>query len=126
MTAPVMKIKGLLIDPERRTITEVEIPVDEDGSSLDGMYRALDCSTVDCGRGGLFGLPGRPADDVWFDDEGLYSDKHDGFVLPGWVPIIGRGLILGFDADGNSVDHTLSGDDVEALTRTIRWWRRRD
>ena len=117
-------IKGLLIDPEKREISEVSIPADDDGSCLEGMYSALHCTAVDVGRGGLSYLPSHPADDVWFDDEGLYSDCTALFLLPGWVPLVGRGLILGFDDEGNSVDHTLTAEDIEELKRTIRWGRR--
>ena len=116
-------LKGLLIDPEKREISEVEIPVEEDGGCLNGMYRAIGCSTVDVGRGGLSYLPSHPADDVWFDDEGLFSGCKFSFMLPGWVPLIGRGLILSFDEDGNSVDHTLTPADINALKCSIRWGR---
>ena len=116
-------IKGLLIDPEKSEISEVEIPVNDDGSCLEGMYRAIGCSTVDCGRGGLSYLPSHPADDVWFDDEGLFSGCEFSFMLPDWVPLIGRGLILGFNDDGDCTDHTLTLEDVEALRRSIKWGR---
>lgn len=117
-------IKGLLIDPEKREISEIQIPVDGDGSCLEGMYQAIGCTAVDCGRGGLRYLPTQPDDDVWFDDEGLFSDKTTMFELPEWVPLIGRGLILGFDSEGNSVDHTLTPTDIEALKDSIRFYRR--
>ena len=116
-------LKGLLIDPEKREISEVEIPVGEDGSCLNGMYRAIGCSAVDVGRGGLRYLPNHPEDDVWFDDEGLFSDCKYSFKLPGWVPLIGRGLILGFNDEGDSVDHTLKPKDVQVLRLTIMWGR---
>ena len=114
-------IKGLLIDPEKRTVSPVEIPLDEDGSCLHGMYRAIGCATVDCGRGGLRYLPSHPEDDVWFDDEGLFSGCKFSFMLPDWVPIIGRGLILGFNDEGDCVDHTLTAEDIDALRSSIRW-----
>ena len=118
-------IKGLLIDPEKREISEVSIPFDDEGSCLDGMYRALNCTAVDVGRGGLRYLPSHPEDDVWFDDEGLFSDCESMFQLPEWVPLVGRGLVLGFDDEGECVDHHLTADDVEALKHSILWGRRR-
>ena len=117
-------IKGLLIDPEKREISEIEIPFDDDGSCLHGMYEALNCTAVDCGRGGLCYLPSSPSDDIWFDDEGLYSDCEAMFKLPEWVPLVGRGLILGFDDEGECVDHTLTPEDIEVLKLTIKWGRR--
>lgn len=118
-------LKGLLIDPEKLEISEVEIPIDDDGSCLQGMYHALGCSAVDVGRDGLSYLPGHPKDDVWFDDEGLFSDKSGMFVLPNWVPLVGRGLILGCDDEGECVDHTLTAEAVAELKRTIVWGGRR-
>lgn len=121
MTAP---LKGLLIDPEKRTITEVEIPVDEDGGCLNGMYKALGCSCVDVGRGGLDFLPGNPDDDVWFDDEGLYSECRYSFEIPGWVPLVGRGLVLGYDAEGECTSHNLTPEAVEILRNVMVWHER--
>lgn len=117
-------IKGLLIDPEACEISEIEIPVKESGSCLDGMYKALKCSAVDIGRGGLRFLPSHPEDDVWFDDEGLFSGCEYEFKLPDWVPLIGRGLILGWNDEGESIDHTLTPEDIEVLKRSILWGKR--
>lgn len=111
-------IKGLLICPDKRTITEVEVNSED---SLQAMYNLIECSAVDVGRGGLQFLPSSPQDDVWFDDEAAFSDKKTGFMLPGWVPLTGNGLILGFDDEGNCTDHTLTTQDVETLRQKIRW-----
>ena len=46
------------------------------------------------------------------------------FKLPEWVPLVGRGLILGFDDEGECVDHTLTPEDIEVLKLTIKWGRR--
>lgn len=118
-------IKGLLIDPYAQKITEVQIPVEDDGSCLNGMYRAIGCECVDVGRGGLRYLPSHPEDDVWFDDEASFTDKTQCFAIPGWQPLIGKGLILGYDDNGNSIDHTLTPEDVEELEESIFWIERR-
>lgn len=117
-------IRGLLIDPEKRQISVIPIVVEKDGTCLDSMYRALNCSTVDCGRGGLRFLPSHPEDDVWFDDEGLYSDSKWTFEIPGWVPLVGRGLVLGFNDKGDCTDCTLTSEDIEELKSAIRWGQR--
>ena len=116
-------IKGLLIDPSCRTISEVEIAIG-DGCCLESMYEAMDCDYVDVCRGGLQFLPSAPADDVWYDEAGLYSDCDDCFTIPGLVQLIGKGLILGFDDDGNSRNHTLTMEDVEELRSVIVWSKR--
>ena len=117
-------IKGLLIDPENRTISEVEIAEDENGSTLQSMYQTIGCNCVDCGRGCLTWLPSRVRDDLWFDDEGLYSDCEDCFVIPGLVPLIGKGLILGYDNNGDCTSHTLTPEDVGMLKQRIVWCKR--
>lgn len=114
-------IKGLLICPDTRTITEIDVNNED---SLQAMYEAIKCDCVDVGRGGLQFLPSKPQDDVWFDDEAKFSEKENCFLLPGWVPLIGNGLILGFDDAGNSTNHTLTQEDVAMLRQIIRWCKR--
>ena len=117
-------IKGLLIDPTNRTISEVEIDSDDDGSYLAAMYEVMGCDCVDVGRGGLQFLPSGPIDDVWFDDEGMYSDCEDCFIIPGFVPLIGKGLILCYDENGNSTSYSLTPEDVAELRSVVRWCKR--
>ena len=69
-------IKGLLIDPENQTITEVNVNPDsyagDDTSHLGSIYKHLQCSCVDVVRCLLEYLPNKPVDDVWIDDNGNY------------------------------------------------------
>lgn len=113
--------KGLLIDPTERTITEVET----DGG-LKSMYALIGCTCVDMARGGFQFLPSNPTDDLWFDDEGLYSDCMDCFVVPGMVPLIGKGLILGYNDDGDSIGHSLTEDDIFALRHSVEFISRNE
>lgn len=112
-------IKGLLIDPENRTVTEVDIQAGEDGSHLESMCKNLNCMWVDTSRNRLDWLPGGCPDDVWFDDEGMFCEPKHFFQIPGWQAIAGRGLILGHDSKGHSVNHTLNERQVEALRSGI-------
>lgn len=115
-------IKGLLIDPENQTITEVDVFEDvERESHLESIYKHLQCKWVDVGRNCLSYLPGKPVDDLWFDDEGNFSDCPYMFQLPRLVPLIGRALILSYDEDGRSCSHTLTPDDIEELRATVTW-----
>lgn len=112
---------GILIDPKARSIREVEIKKDEDGSCLTDMYRELNCECVDVAPGVMSYLPGHPEDDLWFDDEGVFREDDCGaFILSElFTPIIGRGLILGSDKSGNSVSHHLSQEAVEFLNKSV-------
>lgn len=112
-------IKGLLINPEEETITEVEVKT-VDGNQLASMYELLDCDLVDCLGGGLTFLPSGCTDDIWVDDEGCFrADIDHRFELPDWVPLIGCGLILGHDGKGNCTSHTLTKRDIEVLKEEI-------
>lgn len=122
-------IKGLLIDPENQSITEVEItpdPYEGGGAShLESMYKHLKCDCVDLARHLLEYLPSMPNDDVWVDDIGSWGNCPYMFMLPNYVPLIGRALILGHDDfKGESISHTLTAEDIEALRRSIRWLKR--
>lgn len=91
--------------------------------SLEGIYAALshpdmpvDC--VDCVR-----LPtGR--DGIYIDDEGLFKGATVGFLIEGNpTPLVGRGLVLGCDEEGNEVAPTVTLLD---LCRKVRFWRAAD
>ncbi len=118
-------IKGILIDAATASIREVDVELDGDSSStLKSMYKLLNCSCVDVGRGGLRYLPSCPDDDVWFDDEGAFREYDPGFMLPEWVPLIGNGLILGYDANGNCTSHNLTEEDLKLLRETVQFVRK--
>lgn len=115
-------IAGLLIDPERRTITEVEVTGDAGRNShLASIYEHLQCRWIDIGRNYLSYLPGKPKDDIWFDEEGRESECPYVFQLPGIVPLVGKALILSYDDEGNSVSHTLTQKDIDALRASVIW-----
>ena len=118
-------IKGLLIDPENQTITEVDVIEDaKKGSHLASIYEHLQCGWVDVGRNCLSYLPSEPQDDLWFDDEGNFSECPYVFQLPGLVPLVGRALILSYDDEGNSVSHTLTPEDLDVLRASVIWGTR--
>jgi hypothetical protein len=117
-------IKGLLIDPENQTISEVELMQDAEGTMLESIYEHLNCSCVDVARQLLTHLPSSPTDDVWFDYEASFSDCPYTFLIPGYIPLIGRGLILNYDDEGYCVSHMLTQQDIEVLRSTIRWYKR--
>lgn len=119
------KLSGLLIDPESNAVREITLQYDSEGSLLQAIYDALGCTTVDAGRDCVSFVPSESSDDLWFDDEGLYSDCDYAFQLPNCVPIIGKGLILSCDDKGYCQSHTLTPDDIECIKDNIVFHRRK-
>ena len=88
-------MKALLINPENKTVTTVDL-----GKGLDAIYKAMDCDLFD-----VVNLPN--GDAIYVDDEGLLKpDKIIGaFIFPNWnYPLVNKCLVIGTNrATGNSV-----------------------
>jgi len=107
--------KGFIIDPKARSITEVTL-----GDHYEEINTAIGsrCFCVGCY------LPEEDA--VFVDDEGLLTDEPKDFfrVDPRVLgtnnpsPLCGRGVVLGADSEGNSVDAKVT---LEKLTEAVRW-----
>lgn len=100
-------MKAFLIDPDNKTITEVE------ANGLDDLYRLIDCHTV--------AAVGVDANDViYVDDNGLYVEPQPASFRYRGNPalICGKGVVVGSDDEGNDDDaaHTL-----QSLTARIDW-----
>lgn len=93
--------RGVLIDPVARTVVEASVLRD----SLDSIYFFLQCTTFDC------------VGDLYIDDEGCFAPGNGCFNWDGMV-IRGRGLLLGVDADGETVDYVGS---VALVTAKVGW-----
>lgn len=119
------KISGLLIDPESNSVREIALQYDKEGNLLNALYDALNCRTVDAASDCVKFVPSGALDDLWYDDEGLFSDCEYAFQLPYCVPIIGKGLILSCDEKGYSQSHTLTKDDIEYLKDNLIFHRRK-
>jgi hypothetical protein len=113
-------MRAVLINPHARTIWEIDLPDANDNAKGEAMLAAL---TAD------FRSPVRAfdrvqltaADDLWVDDEGLYATNNPVFYWdddPIKRPLVGMGLILGFDQDGDSVAAKISIADVR---KHIQW-----
>ena len=98
-------IKGILIDPTRRIIDWVDVK-----EGYQGTNDVLKCEISQCVQ--LDDL-----NDIWVDEEYHYKDGLDWFTLPNINPVKNRGLILGFDEEGNCSDCTLSLDYVKKHVR---------
>lgn len=103
-------MKAHLIDPAKRTVTTVELPDSKD--RLTAIYRHLHCDTFD-----VAGLPN--GDSVYVDDEGLLKPMQHFFAVRGMPePFAGRGLVMGTDSRGHSVNPIIS---LAELTRQVKF-----
>lgn len=96
---------GYLINPETRTITEVQ----HDGS-LEEIYALLDCNMIEAAP-----INSQTESSVYVDEEGLYRLNGDEPVaafqfIGGHQPMIGKALVIGPpDDEGKSTEP----DDVD-------------
>jgi len=107
MTAKEIKMmRAILIDPFTQTIEEV----DYSGDYKD-IYTLIQCelfSTVYCLEDTLF-----------VDDEGLYVKDQRYFKVAGYPqPLAGRGLLLGTNEEGDSVDAKAK---LSVIEKVIEW-----
>lgn len=97
---------AILIDPFTRTVTQVE---------WNGHYKQIaeliDCQLYDVAR------INRNGDGIFVDDEGLLKGEQNFFVFDGYPnPLAGKGLLLGTDAEGNSITPHITLDEARRRT----------
>src|SRR5512143_3417531 len=100
-------MKAILIDPFDETVTEVEHNGDyrQIYTLLSHPEHKVDCFTV---------VQIHQGDAIFVDDEGLLKNPKRFFVWKGYPqPLAGKGLILGTDDEGNSVDAVATVDEVK-------------
>ena len=100
-----------LIDPLAKTVTAIE----HDGT-LQHIYRQLNCQLIDAVR-----LD--EGDTVYIDDEGACYEpmaENGVFNLKGYPsPLFGRGMVLGSNDEGVSVEPKIS---LAAMTAMTVFW----
>lgn len=95
-------MKAFLIDPKAQRITEVE---------YDGDYRSI-YKSLDCVRFDVVEINAEK-DCVFIDDEGLMSEDAYFFGVQGFPnPLAGKGLVLGTDDEGDSIEPTIGMEDL--------------
>lgn len=95
-------MRGILIDPFAKTITEVEVE-----KGIHAIYELIDATCFD-----VVGL-NDAGDLVYVDDEGLYREDQAFFVWHGYeTPLAGKGLILGCDCEGESRSPRIMVEEV--------------
>lgn len=100
------KIRGILIDPFTRTVTEVETE-----GGLASIYELLGVAYVTV-------IPISDGQAIYIDDEGLLVEKgHQEYWQ--WAgsnqPYAGKGLVLGGDEEGDNVDATSTLEEIAGL-----------
>jgi hypothetical protein len=102
--------RAILIDVENKTISEVEVVRNENGSQLPSIYGHLKCSTFEV-------VQYNEENDVYVDEEGLMymNDDTKFFKLGNYPqPLAGNGLIMGFDDEtGDNGDTKLSIEEIK-------------
>lgn len=99
-----------LIDPANRTVTTVELPDSKD--RLTAIYRHLQCDTFDVAT-----LSN--GDALYVDDEGLLRPLQHFIAIRGMPePFAGRGLVMGTDSRGHSVNPAMS---LSELIRHVKF-----
>jgi hypothetical protein len=118
-------IKAILLHSKNKTITEVEIR----GGDIQDIYRFLEVDQFEAvGLGEINGV----FVSMYVDEEGLLKEayieedgtKHNmfGMKLKGFPNVImGNGLIMGTDEEGESVDSPLSVSQVESLVTFVEY-----
>ena len=101
-------MRAILINPENKTVTEVN-----HNDDYKEIYKLIDCSTFCCP------VDFENGDIMYADDEGLFKVQKGGIVMEDWVyPILGKILILGTGNDGESID---AKSDCNELAGQITW-----
>jgi hypothetical protein len=103
-------MKAYLIDPFKREVTQVEYSGD-----YKEIYKLLDCTCFDVVT------INSESDSVFVDDDGHYADKKALFCVTGnagSVNLVNKGLVLGTNEEGDSVEPTIFMDDLEDM---ISW-----
>lgn len=102
-------MKAYLIDPFKKEVTSVEYNGD-----FQQIYDLIDCSCFDVARINSHG------DGIYVDDEGLIGDimKQAFFMFSGYPnPLAGKGLVLGTDYQGESVEPHITLDELKSKVR---------
>lgn len=109
-------MRGLLIDPRKATITEVDV----DEREHDGGARALaELIDVDLFTTVRIHRDENGGDVMFVDDMGMYRKPlycDDIFKYAGYpIPLIGKAIVLGHDPSGESREVSISIEELERL-----------
>ena len=107
-------MKALLIDPKDNTIRTISY--DGDYKTI---YKFLDCRTFDAV------YPFDNEDTIYVDDEGLLKGANYHWTVltdrGKLITLVGKGLVLGSDAEGESVDCKTTISQLSQRINFIGW-----
>jgi len=107
-------MKALLIDPVRHTVTEVEHT-----GNYRHIYELLSDKLNELEVDTFTAVGLQNGDAIYVDDEGLLKDPRYFFEWRGYAqPLAGRGLILGTDEEGGSIEPKTT---LEEARRNVRF-----
>ena len=107
-------MKAILINPEKKEVTEVEYSGD-----YQDIYKLIDCKTFDIVRTSVSN------DGVYVDDEGLFAKeqaywKFDYCNDQPHIKLVNKGLVLGCNDEGDSIAPESTVDYIKS--RIIWRW----
>lgn len=104
-------MRAILIDPFERTVTEVE---------FNGDWRSIK-EHIGNGCDLFWTGPRLPNEDtVYVDDEGLFKSDQEFFQFSDYPePLAGRGLVLGTDERGDSVEVKSTLEEIRELVTFV-------
>lgn len=110
-------IKGILIDPFAKTVTDFDLNKDggfEEINTAIGSH-TFTSAAVD-----------HESDTLYVDDEGLFKENQKFFFLPNfspYQPLAGKGLIVGIDDEGDSSNVKTT---LQEIQNQILWYNNAD
>jgi hypothetical protein len=120
-------MRAYLIDPEQRTITEIDFGHDKRTREIGQL---IGCHYITTGSRPLNGSLEEGFDALFVSDDEIEGDPKHWFQIdadrdpPSSFPITGRGLVIGTDRDGEDCDARVSLDELESrVTFTKRKFR---
>jgi hypothetical protein len=100
-------MRAILIDPFTRSITEIDY-----SGNYEDIYTLIGRDTF------TVAAINNRGDGIFVDDEGLLKPGQEFFWHDGYPqPLAGKGLVLGCDEDGETVEPTVSTAEVAKHTR---------
>lgn len=101
-------MKGILIDPFRKTVIVVDVE-----SGIEAIYNAIQADTF-----AVISMKDTK-DAAYLDDDGLFKENQEFFAFGNYPhPLGGRALILGTNDEGRSVDAKSS---LAEVFTAVRW-----
>ena len=100
-------MKALLIDPENRSIEEIELSGMDDIKSMIG-YDTIESDAV-----------GSDGDYLFFDEECFLRGTEGRFQIDTLIPVSGKGIVAGYDGEGSFSDVRLSREELSGRIKYL-------